>query len=63
MNRYLSFDDGVTCIFIIRCYQWLVENLITGVIANLLSNYELILKIVDYVIKISRFLYGFIVSY
>jgi len=41
----------------------MVENLITDVIANLPSNYELILKIVYYVIKIGRFFYGFIVSY
>lgn len=46
MNGYLSFGDGVTCEFIIRCYQWLLEDLITDVIANLLSNYELIFKIV-----------------
>lgn len=57
MNGYLSFDDGVTCIFIIRCYQWLVEDLITGVIANLLSNYELIFKIVIMQLKSVVFFY------
>lgn len=45
MNEY-PFLYGVTCIFIIRCYHWLVKNLITSVVTNLLDNYELMFKIV-----------------
>lgn len=46
MNEYPFLYGGVTCIFIIRCYHWLVKKLITSVITNLLGNYELIFKIV-----------------